>query len=99
MPKPWDVCQEEPYAGQETRPSERSVKLSARPKGQSHLGPLSSDTELQDLEFALVGFDHVLIQYFLIVPFSSLLEWMLYILCHCMLEVYNLLFFLYGDYN
>lgn len=53
---------------------------------QSWKRPLTSDIQLQHLEFALLGFSLALVQYFLALsPNSSLIEWY-YILCHYMLE-------------
>lgn len=51
------------------------------------------DTELQDLEFALLGFDLAFIQYFFTMPssFPAFFETVTYILCHFMLEACNLI--------
>lgn len=59
--------------------------LSTKLEGQRHLSPLMSDMELQDAEFALLGFGLVLVQYFLGV---SLFGMVMDILCHCMLLVF-----------
>lgn len=49
-------------------------------EGQSH--PLISDLEIQDLEFALLGFGQVFPYNALISPFGIVI----YILCQCMLK-------------
>ena len=46
---------------------------------------VTSDTEMQSLEFAQLVFCLALVQYFLC-SLSYALEW-----CHCMLEIYDLL--------
>jgi hypothetical protein len=51
---------------------------------------LPSDVEIQRLEFAQLVFSLALVQYFL--P-SLQFGIMMYILCHCMLEVCDLFFF------
>lgn len=60
---PWGV-----QTGGESSPRERSMLQLERLGRQSHLSPLTSDMELQDLEFALLGFDLALLQYFLAAP-------------------------------
>lgn len=69
---------------------ERCMLQSAKTQGQSHLSPLTSEIEPQDLKFALQGFCLALVQYFLIVLLFLLLVRGLHILCNWMLEVYNL---------
>lgn len=51
------------------------------------------------LELALLGFSPLLIWYFLIIPPFLSFEMITYILCHYMLEVYNLLFDLTEGYS
>lgn len=63
----------------------------AQLEGQSHLNPLTSDMELWDSVFALVGFSFALV---LTMPFLPLGT--AYILCHYMLEICNLLFHFTG---
>lgn len=50
-----------------SQPKERSLSSSAKLEGQSLLSPLTSDVELQDLEFVLLGLSPALVQCFLIV--------------------------------
>lgn len=52
-------------------------------EGQRHLSPLTK-TQLQDLEFGLLGFSLALVQYFL--TMSLFLPFGMYTLCHCMLK-------------
>ena len=54
---------------------------------------LTSDMEMQSLEFASLVFGFSLIQYFLTVLSSLCFGAIMYILCHDMLEAYNLLFY------
>lgn len=64
---------------------------SAKPEEGSHLSTLTLDEELQDLEFDILGFSQEFFQY--ILTMSNLPIWkVMYNLCHCMLEEYNLLF-------
>lgn len=77
---------------------------SAKLEGNTHLNPLTLDTEVQNLEFYLLGFGLVLTQYFLIVPLLLPFRMVIYILGHCTLEVYNLLYYYFilyfiGDDN
>ena len=52
----------------------------------------TSDMEMQGLEFAQLVFSLALIQYFLtMLPFLHF-EMVMYILCHCMLQVCDLFF-------
>lgn len=60
--------QEEVCTGSGTSPGNRNILLSSKLEGQSHLSPLTSDMEVQDLEFALLDFSLALVQYFLTVP-------------------------------
>lgn len=55
--------------------------------------------QMQGLEFALLGFSLSLAQYFLTVLPSLPVGMVMYILCHCMLEICGLLFYsgLLGD--
>lgn len=54
--EPWDPCQGKLNAGSGTGPREGSVLWLVKLGGQSHVSqPLTLDTELQDLEFALLG--------------------------------------------
>lgn len=96
MPEPQNTCQ-----GTSPRQREEYAAVS-RLKGWSHLSPLTSDTEdmeLQEFEFALLGFSLALIQYFLtLAPFLSF-GMVMHILRHYMLEVCDLLFNFIGDYS
>lgn len=72
---------------------------SAKLEEWSHLSPLTSDMEVQDLEFALLGFSLALAQYFpTMSPFFPF-EMVIYILDHGMLEVHNLLFDFIDGWN
>ena len=53
---------------------------------------LISGIEIQNLEYAQIIFDLALVQYFLTVPLSLCLGMTIYILCHSMVEVCELLF-------
>lgn len=65
-PKPWNICQKELHAESGTNPRERQ---GAKLKLWSHLNPLTTDIELQDLEvFFLLEFSLALVQYFLTLP-------------------------------
>ena len=53
---------------------------------------LTSDMEMQSLEFAQLVFSLALVQYFLpMLPFLPF-QLVMYILCHCMLKVCDLLY-------
>ena len=55
--------------------------------------------ELQDLKFALLGVGLALVQYLLnAFPFLYFVM-IMYILCHCRWEVFNLIFGFTGAYN
>ena len=59
----------------------------------------TSNMEMQSLEFALVIFSLALVQYFFsMLPFLHF-GTVMYILCHDMLEVCDLLFDSIGDYS
>lgn len=51
--------------------SKRSVLKSARLEGKSHL-PFDNRHRVKDLEFTVLGFGHVWVQYFLTMPCSPL---------------------------
>lgn len=55
--------------------------------------------ESKDLESALLDFRLSLVQYLLTVPQFFPLGMIMYILCHCMLEGYNLLLGFRWGYN
>ena len=57
-----------------------------------HKGALTSDMEMQSLEFALIVLGLALVQYFLTMLPSLCFRMVMYILCHYMLEVCDLLF-------
>jgi hypothetical protein len=48
--------------------------------------------EMQNLKFALLGFGLALVQFFLTISLFLPSGMIMYILCHCMLEVCDLLF-------
>jgi len=50
------------------KPRERSALQSAKLGEFSYLSPLTSNLELQNLEFSLLGFSFALIEYFLTMP-------------------------------
>lgn len=58
-----------------------------------------SDTELQDLEFALMDFGLSLVQYLLTISQFLPFGMVVYLLCHCMLEGDNLLLDSRWGYN
>ena len=65
-----------------------------RAKGAEDLkSALTSDMEIQNLQFALLGSGIALVQYFLTMLPFLLCGMVMYILCHCMLEVCDLLFY------
>ena len=67
MPESWDTCQGELLTGSGTSPRERSVLQSTKEvKGVGDLkSALTSDMEMQSLEFAQLVFGLALVQYFL----------------------------------
>lgn len=54
--------------------------------------PLTSDIQMQELEFSLIEFALVFFQYLLTMPPFLLFGMVMYILCHHMLEVSNMFF-------
>ncbi|EGW10137.1 hypothetical protein I79_024307 [Cricetulus griseus] len=89
MPESWGTCPGKLLTGVEPV-QERSVLQSMKLKGVGDLKSiLTTDTEMQSLEFTQLIFGLSLIPYFLIMfPFGMVM----YILCHCILEVCDLLF-------
>lgn len=73
--------------GTGTDTGERSVLQTAKLERQSHLSTLTLYRELRDLEFAQLVLSLALVQFFLAV---------MYIWCHCMLEVLICFLILYG---
>lgn len=71
MPEPWDGSQEELVTGLEP-PREKSVLQSTKLERVVDLkSDLTSDLEMQDLEFSLLGFSLDLDHYFLtMAPFT-----------------------------
>lgn len=67
---------------------EREVCCSLQSQKGEALLALWSDVELQDLESALLGFDLAFVLYFPQCPFLSF-GMIVYILWHCILEVYK----------
>lgn len=77
-----------------TSSREKRMLQAAKLEGQSDLSSLTPDMELQGLEFALLAFSPALVQYLLsMVPFLPFVM-IMYVLCHCVLEVYDLLLIL-----
>lgn len=72
-------------------PRQRNVSQSTKLKGVGDLkSALMADLEMQSLEFAHIFFSLTLVQYlFTVLSFVIVL----YVLCHYMLEVYDLLFY------
>ena len=76
MPESWGTCQGELLTGSGTSPRERSVLQSTKLKGIGDLkSALTSDVEMQSLEFAQLVFGLALVQYFLTMLLSHILEW------------------------
>jgi len=75
MPELWDTCQGELLRGSGTSPRERSVLQSTKLKGVRYLkSMLTSDGEMQNLEFAQLVCKFALIQYFLTMfPFGMIM--------------------------
>lgn len=71
------------------------ISQAAIPEGQNHLRPWTADMELHDIEFSQLGFSPALVHYFLTTPCFSF-GTVIYIQCHCVLEVYNIFFNLQG---
>lgn len=102
MPEPWDTCQGKLLTGKGTSPRERSVLQSTKLKGVGDLKRvLTSDMELQSLELAQLVFCLALVQYFPTTLSSLCFGIVMYILCHYMLKVCDLLFYFnfVGDYS
>lgn len=75
MSESWETCQGKLHKGCGTSSGARSVLQSIKLKGVRDLkSTLTSDMEMQSLEFALLVLGLVLVQYFFTV-LSSLLEW------------------------
>ena len=74
-PELWDTCRGELLIGSGNSIRERSVLQSIKMKGVGDLkSVLTSDIEIQHLEFVLLVFGFALVQYFLTMPLASLLE-------------------------
>ena len=94
IPELWDTCQQELITERRTSPRERSMLQSTKLKGVRDLkGVLISDVEIQCLEFAPLVFG--LAWYFLTMFLFLHFGMVMYILCHYMLEVCDLLFHFY----
>ena len=76
---------------------EKYVVVSKHERGRRYkepvINPLISDRKMQSLEFALLGFALALVPQFLTMLFSLPFAMIIYILCHCMLEVWDLVFY------
>jgi hypothetical protein len=93
MPELWDTCQGELLTDSGTGPRERSVLQSTKLKGIRELkSALTSDMEMQSLEFTQMVFSLALVQYFLTMIPLFPFEIVMYILLHCMWEVCDLIF-------
>lgn len=67
--EPWDFCQGELYIGERNSPRKKTVLQAAKVEGPSHLRPITLGT---DLEFMLMGFNPLLVQYSSPCLYSSL---------------------------
>lgn len=66
MPKPWDTCQGELVTGSVTNTKEKSMLQSTKLKGFGDLkNALTSNTDMQNLEFVQLVLSLALIQYLL----------------------------------
>lgn len=100
VPEPWDSCQEELQTGSITRSRERSLLQVAKTEEQNHLSPLMLDTVLSYRIWSLAcratsWFGPVFYRCACIPPFWN---GNIYF-CHCVLEVYNLVFCLQGAFK
>lgn len=77
--------------GSGTSPKEKSVLQTANIEGQSHQNTLTLDTELQDLEFSQLAFGLSSVHYFLTISLSLSFGMVMYIMYHCMSQVFTLL--------
>ena len=101
-PETWDTGQREMITGSGTIPRERSTLQSTKLKGAGKLkSTLKKDMEMQSLEFVQLVFSLVLLQHFLTVLSFLPLGMVVYILCHYMLELYDLPFYFdfIGEYS
>ena len=80
MPEPWDTCQGEMLTGSGNSPRERSMLV--HKDERNWISALTSDMEMQSLEFAQLVFDRVFVQYFLTMFPSLGFGMIMYILCH-----------------
>lgn len=78
-----------------TNPKDRRVIRAAKLDRKNHLRPLTLDVELQDLEFALLGFGFALVQ-LILTRLTPPFKIGMYSLCHYMSEVCNSFFFCYS---
>lgn len=69
--EPWDFFQGELYIGERNSPRKKTVLQAAKEEGPSHLRPFTLGT---DLEFMLMGFNPLLVQYSSPCLYSSLSE-------------------------
>ena len=92
MPELWGTCPGELLTVSGNSPRDRSM-LQFNWNGFGDLKSiLTSDMEMQSLEFAQLVFDIILVQYFFTMLPSIHFGIVIYILCHDMLEVCDLLF-------
>lgn len=84
VPEFWDIYQEELHGG--ASPRDRSVSDATKLEGQSHVGPLTSDMEPQDLEYGMLTFCFALVKHFLTIPLFIPSKSVMYILGYSMLK-------------
>lgn len=84
VPEPWDIYQEELHGG--ASPRDRSVSDATKLEEQSHVGPLTSDMEPQDLEYGMLTFCLALVKHFLTIPLFIPSKSVMYILGYSMLK-------------
>ena len=102
MPESWDTCHGKLLTGSGTSSIERSVLQSTNLKGVGDLKTIVTLVRHGDIESGdcTAGFCRALIQYFLIILLFLHFGKVIYILCHYMLEVCDLLFgFDFTDYS
>lgn len=100
MPERWDTCQGELLSGSGTSPGERSVLHSTQLRRVELCRALTSDMEMQSLELAQRVLSLALVQGFLpVLPFFPF-RMLMYVVCHCLLNICDLLFYFdfIGDY-
>lgn len=98
IPESWDNCQRKEITSYGNRHMEtdtqREMQSSQRSWKQLEILKkcLTSDLKMQNLEFDLLVFILILIQYFLIMLPFLYVRMLIYNLCHCILKICDLLF-------